>query len=116
MKQQRRRTNRYYVQPFSLGQNAWPFTIREILRMFQYVGIACWVTLILVLEMFAYLHLDSAAASFVGFFVFILLLLPTLHAIHRLLRPSDREIGERWAYILSHPQEYPGEASANGPD
>jgi hypothetical protein len=113
MKRKRRRPNRYYVEPFSIGRNAWPLTAKEIIRMIRYVGIACWVTLVLVLEMFAYLHPDSVAAIVVPFFVFVLLLLPTLHVIHRLLRPSDTEIGYRWDYILSHPQEYPGAASAN---
>lgn len=115
MKRKRRKTTKYYVQPFCIGRNAWPFTVKEILRMARYVGIACWVTLIVVLEMFAFLHPASAAATFVPFLVFILLLVPTLHVIHRLLRPSDVEIAHRWDYILSHPDEYPGEASVSNP-
>ena len=80
--------------------------------MIRYVGIACWVTAVVVLEMFAYLHPDSTAATLVPFFVFILLIVPTLHVIHRLLRPSATEIGLSWDYIVSHPLEYPGEAAA----
>lgn len=112
----RRRTNRYYVQPFSIGSNAWPFTLAEIFRMIRYVGVACWITVILIIEMFAYLHPDSVAAIFLPFLVFVLLLVPALHAIHRILRPSDTEIRQRWDYILSHPHEYPGETSAGIPD
>lgn len=30
MKRKRRRPNRYYVEPFSIGRNAWPLTAKEI--------------------------------------------------------------------------------------
>lgn len=116
MKRKRGKASKYYVQPFSIGLDAWPFTFEEILRMARYVGIAGGVVWVVVREMFAFLEPGSAAAGSVPFFVFMLLLVPVLHGIRRLLRPSDIEIARRWDYILSHPEEYPGEASVRRSD
>ncbi|MFL4473224.1 hypothetical protein ACIPVK_04435 [Paeniglutamicibacter sp. MACA_103] len=103
----KRPLDRYYVQPFGLERQAWPLTAKEAARLLGCVAATCIVVSLVAAKMLAFLRPDSAAAVFVPFFTFVLLLIPALHVVHRILRPTDAEIARRWEFMMAHPDDYP---------
>lgn len=101
----------YYVQPFGIEREAWPLTAKELVRLLCYVSATCIVVFMVTAEMLGFLRPGSAAATFAPFITFVLLLIPSLHMVHRSLRPPDAEIERRWAFMLNHPEDYPGVAN-----
>lgn len=81
---------------FTTKWNASQFTNQEILRMGRYVGIACWLALLIVTEIFACHHPESVAAAFIPFVVLIYAA-DTFQVIYRLHRDSEAETAHRWA-------------------
>ncbi|WP_411733699.1 hypothetical protein [Paeniglutamicibacter sp.] len=108
MRIRKRALDRYYVQPFGIERQAWPLTAKEVARLVRYVATTCIVVFLVAAEMLAFLRPGSAAATFAPFFTFVLLLIPTLHVVHRILRPPNAEIARRWEFMVNHPDDYPG--------